>query len=143
MIMIMIMIIIIIIIIILNIFIIISIVYVNGFNWSVIVKKPVISLQNKNLWTLQWLLKDVLVEATAAKERTSEGGSTSPKQDVHACQGGENVQSIADAKGSVEGTSAMIEMVRFLQEIKEKVERGSNRYCRSTDGIPPLRNLPS
>ena len=39
MIMIMIMIIIIIIIIILNIFIIISIVYVNGFNWSVIVKK--------------------------------------------------------------------------------------------------------
>ena len=57
------------------------------------------------------------MEATAPKERTSEGGSTSPKQDVHACQGGENVQSIADAKGSVEGTSAMIEMVRFLQEI--------------------------
>ena len=143
MIMILILIITIIITIILNIFIIISIVYVNGFNWSVIVKKPVISLQNKNLWTLQWLLKDVVVEATAPKERTSEGGSTSPKQDVHACQGGENVQSIADAKGSVEGTSAMIEMVRFLQEIKEKGERGSNTYCRSTDGIPPLRNLPS
>lgn len=143
MIMILILIITIIITIILNIFIIISIVYVNGFNWSVIVKKPVISLQNKNLWTLQWLLKDVVVEAIAPKERTWEGGSTSPKQDVHACQGGENVQSIADAKGSVEGTSAMIEMVRFLQEIKEKGERGSNTYCRSTDGIPPLRNLPS
>ena len=79
-------------------------------------------MQNKNLWTLQWLLKDVVVEAIAPKERTWEGGSTSPKQDVHACQGGENVQSIADAKGSVEGTSAMIEMVRFLQEIKEKGE---------------------
>ena len=56
------------------------------------------------------------MEAIAPKERTWEGGSTSPKQDVHACQGGENVQNIADAKGSVEGTSAMIEMVRLLQE---------------------------
>ena len=83
------------------------------------------------------------MEAALTKERKSEGGSTSPEQDVHACQGGENVQSIADAKGSVEGTSAVMEMVRFLQEIKEKGERGSNTYCRSTDGIPPLRNLPS
>lgn len=89
------------------------------------------------------MLRDVVVEATPPKERTSEGGSTSPEQDVHACQGGENVQRIADAKGSVEGTSAMMEMVRFLQEIKEKGERGSNTYCRSTDGIPSLRNLPS
>ena len=43
------------------------------------------------------------MEATPPKERTSEGGSTSPEQDVHACQGAENVQSIADAEGKCGG----------------------------------------
>ena len=79
-----------------------------------------------------------------SSKRTNVGGRVYKSKTRCSClRVGENVQSIADAKGSVVGTSAMIEIVRFLQEIKEKGERGSNTYCRSTDGIPPLRNLPS
>lgn len=69
------------------------------------------------------------MEATAPKERASEGGSTSPHQDVHACQGGENVHSIADAKGSVKGTSAMMEMEDFCRKSKKREKEKATRIA--------------